>query len=161
MGRPRQPTALIQAKGRKHFTKAEIQKRLEQEPQCQFKDVEAPKHLTPTMQAEFYDIAYKLIDLGVMTELDEDCLASYLVAKHLYLQFTMRLNQALAHPNTADFAYVPEYAKQQDRYFKQCNTAASALGLTISSRCKLVVPETNTDTAPKNKFLKFEKKQGA
>lgn len=161
MGRPRQPTALVQAKGRKHFTKAEIQKRLEQEPQCQFKDVEAPAYLTPTMQSEFYDIAYKLIDLGVMTELDEDCLASYLIAKNFYLQFTMRLNQALSHPNSADFAYVPEYSKQQDRYFKQCTAAASALGLTITSRCKLVVPDTGNKKPPENKFLKFEKKQGA
>ncbi|MGN7308777.1 P27 family phage terminase small subunit, partial [Bacillus subtilis] len=29
----------------------------------------------------------------------------------------------------------------QDKFFKQCRQAASDLGLTISSRCKLVVPK--------------------
>ena len=45
-------------------------------------------------------------------------------------------------------------AKLQDRYFKQAQTAATALGLTISSRCKLAVPKSAE--APKvNKFAKF------
>ena len=44
--------------------------------------------------------------------------------------------------------------KRQDRYFKQAQTAAAALGLTISSRCKLVAPVK--EEAPKeNKFARF------
>ncbi|MFS1511918.1 hypothetical protein VQL36_05705 [Chengkuizengella sp. SCS-71B] len=31
--------------------------------------------------------------------------------------------------------------KSQDKYFSQCRAAASDLGLTISTRCKLVIPK--------------------
>ena len=50
--------------------------------------------------------------------------------------------------------------KRQDRYFKQAQTAASALGLTISSRCKLQVPVK--EEAPKeNKFQRFNNNKAA
>jgi antirestriction protein ArdC len=50
--------------------------------------------------------------------------------------------------------------KRVDRYFKQAQTAAASLGLTISSRCKLIAPVK--DEAPKvNKFAKFGKKAQA
>jgi P27 family predicted phage terminase small subunit len=34
----------------------------------------------------------------------------------------------------------------QDKLFKQCRSSAMDLGLTISSRCKLVVPKAEEDT---------------
>ena len=50
-------------------------------------------------------------------------------------------------------------AKLQDRYFKQASALARDLGLTISSRCKLVVPAK--DEEPKvNKFAQFRKAAG-
>ena len=49
--------------------------------------------------------------------------------------------------------------QRQDRYFKQAQTAAASLGLTISSRCKLVAPVQ--EEAPKeNKFSKVGKAAG-
>lgn len=38
----------------------------------------------------------------------------------------------------------------QDKLFKQCRQASSDLGLTISSRCKLVIPKKDDDK-PKSK----------
>lgn len=38
----------------------------------------------------------------------------------------------------------------QDKLFKQCRQASSDLGLTISSRCKLVIPKKD-DGKPKSK----------
>ncbi|MEC0352493.1 P27 family phage terminase small subunit, partial [Bacillus subtilis] len=38
----------------------------------------------------------------------------------------------------------------QDNLFKQCRQASSDLGLTISSRCKLVIPKKD-DGKPKSK----------
>jgi P27 family predicted phage terminase small subunit len=50
--------------------------------------------------------------------------------------------------------------KRQDRYFKQAQTAAAALGLTISSRCKLALPAG--EEKPKvNKFAKFGDRKAA
>ena len=48
------------------------------------------------------------------------------------------------------------WSKIQERYFKQCRSSANDLGLSISSRCKLVVPEINQETPKENKFKKFE-----
>ena len=47
-------------------------------------------------------------------------------------------------------------AKLQDRYFKQAQTAARDLGLTISSRCRLQVPVAeDSKEKKKNKFSQF------
>ncbi len=142
MAGQRQPIDLVIAKGRKHFTKADIAKRRAQEINVPFKDIEAPPYLSEELTSEFYDIAYKLLDIGIMTELDENCLAQYLISKNLYLKYTDLITQAIECDNVDG---VTKYAVTQDKFFRQCRTAATDLGLTISSRCKLVVPETHND----------------
>lgn len=142
MAGQRQPIDLVIAKGRKHFTKADIAKRRSQEINVPFKDIEAPPYLSEELTEEFYDIAYKLLDIGIMTELDENCLAQYLISKNLYLKYTDLITQAIECDNIES---VQRYAVTQDKFFRQCRTAAVDLGLTISSRCKLVIPETPND----------------
>ena len=142
MAGQRQPIDLVIAKGRKHFTKADIAKRRQQELSVPFKDIEAPPYLSEELTEEFYDIAYKLLDIGIMTELDENCLAQYLISKDLYLRYTDLITKAIEYDNIES---VQRYAVTQDKFFRQCRTAATDLGLTISSRCKLVVPETHND----------------
>lgn len=147
----RQPTNLVIAKGRKHFTKEEVERRLSREPRVSFTSIEAPEYLPKNLESKFYDYAYKLLDIGIMTELDEDCLANYLISHNLYLQYTNKISQAM---RAGDLDKAADYTKVQDRYFKQMRACATDLGLTISSRCKLVVPEK--DEQPKeNKFAKF------
>ena len=50
-----------------------------------------------------------------------------------------------------------QYIKNQDKAFKQCRAAASDLGLTITSRAKLVVPESAKPVPKENKFARFNK----
>ena len=142
MAGQRQPIDLVIAKGRKHFTKADIARRKAQEITVPFKDIEAPPYLSEELTEDFYDIAYKLLDIGIMTELDENCLAQYLISQNLYLQYTQLITQAMKN---GDIDSVTKYAVTQDKFYRQCRTAATDLGLTISSRCKLVVPETHND----------------
>ena len=100
---------------------------------------------------EFNDIANKLLHIGIMTELDEDCLARYLLSKQSYLQYTSLLNKATKKNNITE---MEKLMTMQDKAFKQTRAAASDLGLTIASRCKLVMPKA--EEAPKvNKFSKF------
>lgn len=151
MAGQRQPTNLVIAKGRKHFTKEEVERRLSREPRVSFTSIEAPEYLPKNLESKFYDYAYKLLDIGIMTELDEDCLANYLISHNLYLQYTNKISQAM---RAGDLDKAADYTKVRDRYFKQMRACATDLGLTISSRCKLVVPEK--DEQPKeNKFAKF------
>ena len=42
----------------------------------------------------------------------------------------------------------------QDRCMKQCRQGASDFGMTVSSRCRLIVPKVK-DEKPENKFAKY------
>lgn len=51
-----------------------------------FTDIQAPKELKGKDKREFYDLAYKLLSFG-MNELDENCLADYIIARKLFLHY--------------------------------------------------------------------------
>ena len=151
MARPRQPIELLQAKGKKHLTKYEIETRTKTELKVDLKEIKIPTYLTSKLKKEFIDIAEKLLKIGVMTELDEDCLARYLISKESYLKYTKMLNKSTKNQNIIE---MEKLMTMQDKAFKQCRSSATDLGLTIASRCKLVMPEPKEE--PKiNKFTKF------
>lgn len=152
MARPRQPIKLVQAKGAKHLTKSEIAKREAEELNVPTPTtIDPPEYIadSPKLVAEFNDIAQKLIALKILTELDADSLARYILAKQNYLQYTSLLNGAIRKNKVAEMAAIQT---MQDKAFKQVRAAASDLGLTISSRCRLVVPQ-----APEPKVNKFSR----
>ena len=169
MARPREPLALIEAKGKKHLTKAEKEARQASEVQPCADDLTAPSFLTASQKKRFKKLADQLVKIKIMGETDTDALARYVVAQDLYEQTVKELRGLKKNaPKPADFADVESYfytldlwsasqerlAKLVDRYFKQAQTAARDLGLTISSRCKLQVPVK--EEAPKvNKFSQF------
>lgn len=139
MAGKRQPTELVVLNGRKHLTKAEIEQRKNSEPKAPApKQIRIPKYLPESLCRKFRDLAKQLIEIGIFTTLDFDCLARYLLAEQAYLALTDQVNKAIA--NKA-FAAVGDLSKVQARYFSQCSSAANDLGLTISSRCRLVVPQ--------------------
>lgn len=149
MARPRQPLQLIQAKGNSHLTKKQIEQREKEELKVDgLNNVTAPEYLNDKLVKEFYTIAEKLISLNIMTELDEDTLARYLLSKQQYLQYTVLLTRASANNNIDD---MERLSRLQDKAFKQCRSGAADLGLTISSRCKLVIPKA--EPPKQNKFL--------
>ena len=151
MGRPRQPIELLEAKGKKHLTKAEIEFRKKTELKVDLKDAVVPDYLTAKLKREFEEIAGKLLEIGIMTELDEDCLARYLISKQSYLKYTSMLNKATQQNKIVE---MEKLMTMQDKAFKQCRASANDLGLTIASRCKLVMPETK-EPPKENKFAKF------
>lgn len=172
MAGPRQPIDLVVANGRKNLTKAEIAERRATEVAPCADDLTAPSYLTAAEKKRFNKLAGQLAKIKVMGETDTETLARYVTAQALYEKATKDL-RALdkKRPTELDAADKEAYynlldmwttaqdnlARLQDRYFKQAQTVASSLGLTISSRCKLVVPVK--DEAPKvNKFAKFGKK---
>lgn len=165
-GKKREPIDLIIAKGKKHLTKEEIAERRNSEINIDdYKNVKAPSYLSKKQKNEFTEIATKLVDIGIMSELDEDCLARYLIAKDNYLKFTKLLNSAMKNKTSKKYKEdaemqrilsldIESYLIQQDRAFKQCNTCADKLGLTITSRCRLQVPQA-PEKPKENKFAKF------
>ena len=168
MARPRQPIALIQAKGRKNLTKEEIAQRVAEEVQPCTDDIRAPSYLTNKQKTHFDKLASQLAKIKILGETDVEALARYVTAEAQYETTTKDLRALMkAKPSQSKEDRAAYYdllamwtdtqerlAKLQDRYFKQAQTAASALGLTISSRCKLIAPKS--EEAPRiNKFAQF------
>lgn len=162
-GNQKQPIDLIIAKGKKHLTKQEIEDRKNSEVKVNFTDVTPPDYLDNEQKQEFLRISNILLNVGIMTELDEDCLAHYLIANANYILYTKKireLNKKILNAKRADIkrkaeSEIDTYLIYQDRALKQCRACANDLGLSISSRCKLVMPPTKEE--PKqNKFAKFK-----
>ena len=158
MAGPRQPIELIQAKGSKHLTKAEIAERTAQEVKPIADNISPPPYLTKKQKDEFTRIANQLKKLKIMGETDVDALARYVTAKDMYENAVKQMRKTEVKNNSFSFE---KWLKIQDKLFKQCRASANDLGLSISSRCKLVVPESKPEAPKENKFKKFEKGEGA
>lgn len=166
---PRQPIELLEFKGKKHLTKAEIEERHARELKPCTDEITAPPYLTGKQKKEFYRIAAQLDKLKIMGETDCDTLARYITAQGLYEQAVKDLRavqKARPKGSNVDPAAVIKWAamleqldKRQERYFNQAQKAAAALGLTISSRCRLVAPVVE-EKPKENKFSKFGKAAG-
>ena len=149
MVRPREPIKLIQAKGKKHLTKDEIEKRTNEELDVNLKNIKPPTYLTAAEKKTFEQISEKLLSVGIMTELDEDCLARYIISRRLYIEYTKTLTTMIKkhkkEEEEIDIDDINKMQNMQDKVFKQCQSSARDLGLTISSRCKLIVPKLEED----------------
>lgn len=158
MAGQRQPIELVIAKGKKHLTKSEIEKRRMAEVRAPIGNIEPPPYLDANLKKEFKKIAEQLIDIGILADIDDEALARYLTAKKLYLKVTKALLKM--PPIIEDDGDIyqnnqySELSKTQDRLFKQCRTAAVDLGLTITSRCKLVLPKKEEEKT-ESKWARF------
>lgn len=155
MAGQRIPLEVIQARGNKHLTKAEIKERQDREIKPITDNIIAPDYLTKKQKDEFYKIADQLEKLKIMGETDVDALGRYIVANDFYIDAVKQLRKKEVRDDPYKFE---AWAKIQERYFKQCRSSANDLGLSISSRCKLVVPNTEKETPKENKFKVFEKR---
>lgn len=154
MAGARQPVELIIAKGKKHLTKTEIEERLSEELTPNTDNISPPDYLTKSQTDEFINIAVELLKLKIMGNTDVDALARFIIAKDFYVHAIKQLRKANIKNNPDLF---DKWSKIQDKYFKQCRASANDLGLSISSRCKLVVPNKEPEKPKENKFKKFKK----
>ena len=157
MSGQRQPIELILANGKKNLTKAEIKERLDSEVKPVADNITAPAYLTSKQKTEFDRIAGQLKKLKIMGETDVDALGRYITSKAMYENAVKQMRKPEVKNNPYTFE---KWLKIQDKLFKQCRASANDLGLSISSRCKLVVPATKTETKKENKFSRFEKRAG-
>lgn len=154
MPKPREPIDLIIAKGKKHLTKAEIAERRAEEIDVPFRKIRPPKYLNASQKKKFREIAKKLSQIGIYTELDEDNLARYVISQELYLSYTEAINDLI---EKGDLVMLKDIQQMQDKAYRQAQMCARDLGLTISSRCKLSIPKVEEDEPKPNKFKQFEK----
>lgn len=154
IGRPREPVDLIIAKGRKHLTKCEIKQRRSEELDVPSDCVIAPEYLTKKQRSEFNRISVQLIDLGIMTNLDVDALAAYIVERDAWIDAVRKLRSKTVR---SDPFALKAWSSAESRFRQQMRLAASDLGLTITSRGKLIVPQREQEAPRENKFAAFAK----
>lgn len=136
---PRQPTDVVKANGRKHLSKAEEAARRSQEISVpQAKTAKPPRWLPEFLKKDFRELGKKLIAAGIYTDLDADTLGRYLVAQRQWTAAMWKAEDALSQE---DVAQADAWGRIQERYFKQARSCANDMGLTVTSRCRLVVPE--------------------
>ena len=145
-----------------------VNKKLEEERQkteitTDHTNVKPPDYLNEEEVKEFYRISQILLDIGIITELDEDCLAHYLVSNSSYIKYTKKirvLEDELLEAKRTDRkaklkSEIDTYLTYQDKALKQCRACANDMGLSISSRAKLVMPQPKEEKK-ENKFAKFK-----
>ena len=152
MAGKKQPIELVVANGKKHLTKAEIEQRKSTEVKANSDKIKPPTHLTKEEKKQFKKISKELIDIGIMGNVDCEILAMYVESLTEYNKNSAELKQLNPRKNYEDYNKI---AIEKDRCIKQCRGFASDMGLTISSRCRLVLPKP-TEKEKKNKFSKFE-----
>lgn len=151
----RQPTDVVVANGRKHLSVTEEAERRACEVQVpKPKTIKAPKWLPEQLKKDFRALGKQLIACGLYTNLDADTLGRYLVAQHQYLLATGEAEKALS---MKDQKNADAWGKIQERYFKQARNCANDMGLTVTSRCRLVVPNMDGKQFPEddNPFLQL------
>lgn len=140
----RQPTDVVVANGRKHLSRSEEAERRAGEVRVEPpKTAKAPKWLPEGLRKDFRALGKRLIAAGLYTDLDADTLGRYLLAHHQWLIATQETEEAL---RKRDSEAAEDWGRIQERYFKQARNCANDMGLTVTSRCRLVVP-----TAPEQR----------
>lgn len=149
---PRQPTDVIKAKGKKHLSKAEEAARRAGEVRVERpKNATPPKWLPEALKNDFRALGKQLIGAGLYTRLDADTLGRYLIAHQQWLQATAETARYL---QTKDVENADAWGRLQERYFKQARNCANDMGLTVTSRCRLVIPAADPQrTEESNPFL--------
>lgn len=151
-GRNKQPLSVIQGKGRsKHLTQKDIEERKRHEEWAKgYTDkIEPPSYLTQKQKEEFNKISAELVRLGIFSNLDVDNLARYIDSRDQYIRVVRLLRSVKASDFKKDFKTYAQIQRSKNLLFNECRSAAGDLGLTITSRLKLVIPQQE-DEAPKS-----------
>lgn len=142
---PRQPTELVVANGRKHLTRSEEDQRRDQEVHVPVPDrAVPPKWLPRKLHAEFHEVGEILRLAGLYSELDRDTLGQYFLSRERWQRADQLASKAI---RARDEKLAKEWTGVQSTYFRQCRQCAEVLGLSISSRCRLVVPPSMSAAA--------------
>lgn len=164
MTKNRKPVALHVVEGNPNrLTKAEIEKRQKHEESMKASTdkIQPPSRLTKKQKEKFMNLSSQLLELGIFDNLDVDTLAMYIETYDNYIRVE---RSAKRMTNQELDEYFDDYAKRMrtsSRLAGVCRQLAGDLGLSITSRLKLVIPETETKSdSPMSKFLKSRGSDG-
>lgn len=143
MGRKKQPIDLLLLKGNKHLTKKEVEDRKKNEIKVESDKIKPPSYLSVKLKQEFNEYAKELKRINLISNLDVDTLARYVITEFQYRKVVKKSLKA----DVSSEEYKDLLIKQ-DKLFKMARAISSDIGLNISSRCKLIIPENNNNNKP-------------
>ena len=130
------------------LSQAEIEERKEREVKPEtLKSVKIPECIkSKKAKEEYKKIAKELIKLDIFSLLDVDSLARFILSREQYLAIMDQVSNTslMLEDNSVN----PEYERLTtlaNKYFTMCRQTAGDCGLTITSRCKIVLPPTPED----------------
>lgn len=146
MAGKRQPTALVEANGRKHLTAAEADARRDQEVYVAPPEAAVPPLWLPKkLHKEFREIGEILLAAGLYSELDRDVLGQYFLARERWLRADKLASQAI---RDKDENLGPEMGKHPEHLLSPGSAnvrspwgSPSQLGAGSSSRRPFRMPE--------------------
>ena len=142
-GRKKQPVAVIESRGDYHLGAETAYERARREPHSPDTAISPPDYLTDAHDVrEFERYAEMLDHLHVWSELDADELARYVSVEAAYRDYVRQLRAAIRSGDVSEMGRIQRLEIAQA---EQARKSASALGMTLTSRCKLVVPTPNDD----------------
>lgn len=160
MGRNKMSAEAIQAAGRTHVTKKDIEERESSAPKVIADNIHPPEFLTePEQVREFYEIGEELVRAKIIGNLDCDILGEYVSAKAEYSKYDKLIRDIeQKNPSTKDLIRlnnspnVKELRRRRETASKRKLDLGDKLGLNPIARCKLIAPK---EAPPENKFSKF------
>lgn len=156
MGRARKVISMRKGE----MPKAERQAREEGEAKIKIdaENLVAPEWLTGEAEAEFYRVVSEARKIDYLDNLDLSVLAVYCDNYARYVNAACHLNNdGLINVTDSGYATPSPYMSILNQSAKNIFTCSSKLGLAITDRLKLIVPQTKEK--PKNKYEKFLDKE--
>lgn len=126
-----------------HISKADREKRKQAEEFGGDETIECPDRIEDGESRKlFISTASALKSMGIWKSIDSDQLARYVTSEMLYRLTTEKYMQAM---DADDEKLTSAYERRQDKAFRQAQAAANALGLNVTSRCRVVKPESEPE----------------
>lgn len=179
MANQRQPVGLIQAKGKKHLTKAEIEQRQATELHPLLSEnAQPPKYLSKAEKDRFFELLDQLDGLGIVGDKDLLMLGQLVQEESMavdaykdYKKARDRRNKFLkmAKDNGLDYMqgdYFEIYKNHEmlltnadsrvSRHRNDLRKIANDFGMSVTAGCRVVMPQIVVEEKV-NKFARFEK----
>ena len=141
MAGARQSAAMLELNGTAHMSRAELDARRDSEVHVAVPDrAEPPKWLARKHHGEYRRIGEILLAAGLYCELDADVLGQYFVAFDQWLNASRKLNAAMRSKAEDAGEAAKLWSGIQKTAFSQARQCADSMGLSVTSRCRIVVP---------------------
>ena len=139
MGRPRKSAAVLEIEGKSHKSKAELEERkLQEEAMLIDDELSPPDFLPKRLKDRFEWYVGQLRELNLIGNVDAELLARYVTSQEQYEKVAKKISRLDPVNNLEEYS---KLVTAQNKLFTQCRQAGSDLGLSITSRGKLVVPQ--------------------